>query len=125
MLFNCAFLEVGLLSILIDRIAGYPDGLYRTIGHPVAWMGFVLRKAENWLNQTGLPRLQSRVRGVFALFILLVPVCLITFVLNQLLCQYPIGKITLAILGSSLLAQKSLRQHADAVIYGLEDSLAE
>jgi adenosylcobinamide-phosphate synthase len=38
-------------ALVIEALAGYPDALYRAIGHPVTWMGAWLAALDRRLNQ--------------------------------------------------------------------------
>jgi len=39
-----------LLALLIDHSLGWPEPLYRRIGHPVTWLGKLINQLENRLN---------------------------------------------------------------------------
>ncbi len=125
MVFDPSNVVIGLIAVLLDRFVGYPDVLYRTIAHPVVWMGSIIDKLDRWLNHPGLTPLQTRIRGIFALSVLLILVLVITVPLHEILGLSFIGTCGLGLLASSFLAQKSLRQHAQAVIDGLEQNLPE
>ncbi len=48
---NFAFsLPLALAAVLVDVTVGYPQAVYRTIGHPVTWMGALLAALEGRLN---------------------------------------------------------------------------
>lgn len=125
MFFDPSYFAIGLLAVIIDRFVGYPEFLYRRVAHPVVWIGEALNKLDSRLNKPGLPGIAVLLLGICALSILITLVTLITVPLNLFLGENLIGKLGLAVLSSSLLAQKSLRQHADAVIDGLEKNLTE
>ena len=55
------------LALLVERLAGYPDPLFRAIGHPVTWIGALIGRLDRRLN-TGEGK---RGRGVLALVLLL------------------------------------------------------
>ena len=44
------------LALLIERVVGYPGWLYRAVGHPVTWIGALLR----WLSATPGHSLRER-----------------------------------------------------------------
>src|SRR5262245_41689589 len=55
-----------IVAVLIELIAGYPDLLLRSIGHPVTWMGRLIAALERrWNHETDAPALR-RMLGVLA-----------------------------------------------------------
>jgi len=44
-----------LVAIAVEAAVGWPDGLYRRIGHPVTWAGALIRLADQRLNRETLP----------------------------------------------------------------------
>ena len=108
------------LALAIERLVGYPQGLVRLIGHPVIWMGSLIALLDRRLN-TGA----SRLRGVLALILLLLATAAVTVPLTLLLRAIPFGWVIEALLATSLLAQKSLRDAVAAVATVLRRSLPE
>lgn len=108
-----------LLALILERLVGYPNALVARIGHPVIWMGHLIGLLENRLNN------RTRGRGVLALVLLLVATALVTVPLVALLRALPFGWLLEAILATSLLAQKSLRDAVRAVAAALARSLPE
>lgn len=109
------------LALLVERLAGYPDPLFRAIGHPVTWIGALIGRLDRRLN-TGEGK---RGRGVLALVLLLAATALATIPIAWLCRTLPFGWIVEAVLASSLLAQKSLRDAVRAVAAALRRSLPE
>src|SRR3569833_3411778 len=44
------------LALLIERVAGYPPGLFKLVGHPVTWMGALIGWLEPRLHTGGARR---------------------------------------------------------------------
>ncbi|CAO4183319.1 adenosylcobinamide-phosphate synthase CbiB [Methylorubrum extorquens] len=103
------------LALLIEAMAGYPDRLYRALGHPVTWIGRLIAALERGLNQ-GTPRTR-RLGGILALTALLATVAAVTLGLTALaaLTGHGFGLVVLAILAASLPAQRSLFVHVRRV----------
>ncbi|CAO4133193.1 adenosylcobinamide-phosphate synthase CbiB [Methylorubrum extorquens] len=103
------------LALLIEAMAGYPDRLYRALGHPVTWIGRLIAALERGLNR-GRPRTR-RLGGILALTGLLATVAAITLGLTALaaLTGHGFGLVVLAILAASLPAQRSLFVHVRRV----------
>ncbi|MCY1644435.1 adenosylcobinamide-phosphate synthase CbiB [Methylorubrum sp. SL192] len=103
------------LALLIEAMAGYPDRLYRALGHPVTWIGRLIAALERRLNR-GAPRTR-RLGGILALTGLLATVAAVTLGLTALagLTGHGFGLVVLAILAASLPAQRSLFVHVRRV----------
>jgi adenosylcobinamide-phosphate synthase len=115
-------------ALLLDAAIGYPDRLYRAIGHPVTWIGHgiaVLDRRGNTPPRTGAA---GRAAGAAALAVLLVVVGGVGWGLQVWLLRalpWPVAMAVLAVLASTLLAQRSLFQHVRAVERGLRAGLTE
>ena len=99
---------------------GYPQAVYRAIGHPVTWMGALLAALERRLNRPTLGFSVRRASGVFALALYLGVVAVAAGLVSSFAPSGPIGFAALAILASVLPAQQSLDRHVRAVAEGLE-----
>ena len=107
--------ELALIAVALEAIVGYPDWVYRAIGHPVTWIGRLIAWCDATWNSPGQSADERRLRGVATLALLLVVSLLVGRMLEHLLPMV-IG----AILGSSLLAQRSLYRHVADVADALE-----
>ena len=106
--------------MLTELAVGYPQRLTDTIGHPVTWMGALIRTLDRSLNHDSAAPDRRRAAGIVALLCLLVIVGIITFVIERVLLRLPFGTVAVAILASTLIAQKSLHRHVAAVAVALE-----
>ena len=114
------------LALFIERLAGYPHICLDRIGHPVIWIGklidmagrpsepkrpFACRRAAS--GRAGARRPHRR--------------CLHSGLVHLRICwgSGAIGWAIEALLATSLIAQKSMRDHVLAVYRGLSSSLAE
>ncbi len=113
------------LALLVERLVGYPDALHRAIGHPVEWMGKLIGYLETQLNDMGLPPQDAKLRGLAALGILILAAGLPAVLIAQMLRMLPHGWIAEALVATSLLAQKSLRDHVADVERALRSSLQQ
>jgi adenosylcobinamide-phosphate synthase len=118
-------LLVTLVALAMEAAAGYPEALYGRIRHPVVWIGALIGALDRGLNKPELSEGHRRLRGVLALLFLLGLVFAGGFLIQLAafiwLGRWP-GILLLAILGSSLLAQRSLHDHVAAVAAGLESA---
>jgi adenosylcobinamide-phosphate synthase len=112
-------------ALAVEAITGYPGALFRRIRHPVVWMGALIGALDRGLNNPALAAGHRRLRGVLALFFVVGGVFALGF-LTQLVAMIWLGRwfglLLLAILASSLLAQRSLHDHVAAVATGLESA---
>ncbi|MGX5842084.1 adenosylcobinamide-phosphate synthase CbiB [Mesorhizobium sp. ArgA1] len=112
---------IAFLSLVIERILGYPDWLFRAVGHPVTWFGRLISFLDLRLNRAADSDALRRRRGVHALLVIVLVPAVIAFIVQILLWQlFPAGMIVTAILASSLLSQKSLTEHVEAVADALD-----
>ncbi|MCT7377659.1 adenosylcobinamide-phosphate synthase CbiB [Chelativorans salis] len=113
------FVLLAFLSLVLELALGYPDRLFRAIGHPVTWIGRLIGFLDRMLNRQGWTLQSRRAGGVAALCILLAVAGGAGWGL-QLLLGAGAGLLFTALLASSLIAQRSLASHVEAVASALE-----
>ena len=110
-------------ALLIEATAGYPDALFRAISHPVVWIGNLIGWLDRRLNRDGAAPALRRAAGVAALVLALaaavLPALALQFLAFAVLPRL-LALLLLAVLASTLLAQRSLYTHVRAVAEGLE-----
>jgi adenosylcobinamide-phosphate synthase len=109
-----------LLALVIEAALGYPKPLLRTVGHPVTWIGAVIDMLERKLNR---PTASARVRRSIGLAVLAAVVGIAAvpaFALERMLLLLPFGTVAIALLASTLLAQRSLHDHVARVADALD-----
>jgi len=111
---------LALAAAILDAAVGYPDALYRAIGHPVTWMGAWLAALEGRLNRSTDNFMTRGAYGVVALLVYLAPVAVVAGLLSSLAPPGVVGFGILAVFVSSLPAQQSLDRHVRAVAVALE-----
>jgi adenosylcobinamide-phosphate synthase len=109
--------ELALSALLLEAVIGYPDFVYRAIGHPVTWAGALLAWLDMRLNQPGCYR---RGRGVLALLVLVAASGGGGWMLERFCGLHPAGAVLLILAGSTLPAQRSLDRHVRAVAVALD-----
>ncbi|OQM77449.1 adenosylcobinamide-phosphate synthase CbiB [Manganibacter manganicus] len=113
---------IAFLSLLVEVRFGYPDRIFRMIGHPVTWLGALISFFDRRLNRSIDTDSARRMSGVIALLaIVLVPALLAGWI-SSLFTALPfgIGVVPVAVLASALLAQRSLDLHVEAVADALD-----
>jgi adenosylcobinamide-phosphate synthase len=108
------------LALLIELMLGYPDWLVRSIGHPVTWIGRLIEALDHKLNHEQDAPARRRAAGAIALVALTAVAGVVGFALQHNLPRLPFGLLVLAVLASTLLAQRSLHAHVAQVAFALE-----
>src|SRR5579862_5800840 len=111
---------LALLAMMIELCAGYPQALLRAIGHPVSWMGRLIAALDRLLNRDTTGANWRRCGGVVAVLLLLGIVGAIAFIVERELLRLPFGMIAVAVVASSLIAQRSLYRHVADVATALD-----
>ncbi|MER8826970.1 adenosylcobinamide-phosphate synthase CbiB [Mesorhizobium sp. M0938] len=112
---------IAFLSLVIEFAVGYPAWLFGAIGHPVTWVGRLISFLDIRLNRDTDSDALRRRRGVHALLIIVLVPAAIAFAVETMLSGIPAGLVLTAILATSLLSQKSLAEHVEAVADGLDN----
>ena len=109
-------------ALLSEAIFGYPARLFRLVRHPVVWMGWLIGTCDQCMNRpTAAPGLR-RALGIVALALVTTTAASAGWLITQAanLAGPDVGSILLALVASSLLAQRSLHAHVAAVAAKLE-----
>lgn len=99
------------LALGIEAAFGYPDAIYRRIGHPATWLGALISALDNALNRERQSAGLRRAAGVLALVIIVVVPAGVAWFIERSLAADWVGNLVLALLASTLLASRSLYVH--------------
>lgn len=113
------------VAVLVERFWGYPDALFARVSHPVVWIGKLINLLDKHLNVKGVSAQEGRLRGAVAVILLLAAAFIPTYYIARFLTHWPLGWLIEALLATTLIAQKSLKDHVLAVYDGLGLSLAD
>lgn len=117
-----SFAAMMVVAMLLDSAIGWPARLYAAIGHPVTWIGALIRWLDGALNRDVAPDLSRRVAGVVTA---LVVIGLTGGVAWLLQCALPAGWLGILIggvLAWPLLALRSMYTHVAAVVSPLQNN---
>ena len=103
-----------LFILVIEAIVGYPQWLYRTVRHPVVWAGALINTLE-WHWNVGKPRRQ-RLAGCALLGVLILLAGGAGGLFEWASGQSPFALVASLLVGTSMLAQRSLHEHVAAVL---------
>src|SRR2546423_1412332 len=113
-------IAITLLALLVDATLGYPDRVLRAIGHPVMWLGRMIDWLDVTLNRDTNSGGRRKAAGFAAAFLIFfIPAAAASAVESSLLLL-PYGFVIVAIVASSLIAQRSLDEHVERVATALE-----
>jgi adenosylcobinamide-phosphate synthase len=120
---------LAIAALLIETAAGYPNALYRRIGHPVGWIGRLIAWCEQRWNREHFGAVRRRLAGVATLVLVLgagVVVGALVAGLASRLLPPAAALLATALVASALLAQRSLYAHVRAASEALDrDGLEE
>ncbi|WP_035260683.1 adenosylcobinamide-phosphate synthase CbiB [Actibacterium mucosum] len=100
------------IALLLDALLGWPDWLYRRIGHPVTWIGALISVLDKRLNGAGHA---SRAKGTFAALLVITAATVPAIALSGLLPGGIWGVVLTGALAWPLVAARSLHTHVAAV----------
>jgi adenosylcobinamide-phosphate synthase len=113
------------LALLIEALVGYPDRLVGAIGHPVTWIGALIARLDAGLNRADWEAPARRFAGAVSLAIIVAVAATAGLIVERALLPLPFGFVLVALVASTLIAQRSLYAHVAAVATALErDGLA-
>jgi len=111
-----------LAALLIEAVVGYPDRLVRSIGHPVTWIGRLIRALERSCNSDTREPGRRRALGLITVLLIVSIVAVVTLVIERGLLLLPFGLIGVGVLASALIAQRSLHEHVARVADALDNT---
>ncbi len=113
------------LALIVERFVGYPNKLHGAIGHPVEWMGALIGRLDEILNNQQSNEWDGRLRGLAALAVLLAAAFIPAWLMAEILSQSSVGWILEALIATAFIAHRSLREHIEAVYLALGRSIEE
>ena len=111
---------IAFLSLALEAKLGYPDRLFRWVGHPVTWVGRLISFIDGRLNRATDSDRTRRLCGVAALVVIVTVPGTIAYAVERILLPHALGFFVVVLLGTTLLAQKSLAEHVEAVAKALD-----
>lgn len=108
---SSATLTVALVALAVDALIGWPEALFRRIGHPVTWLGRLIAALDRRWNRGG----HRVLRGALAVAVVLAAAVAPALLLTAALIERPLGPVVLGVLAWPLVATRSLYDHVAAV----------
>jgi adenosylcobinamide-phosphate synthase len=108
-------LYVVVAALVFDALIGDPDWLWRRLPHPVALMGSFIGWLDPRLNLDTRSPAQRKLAGISVIILVLALSALSGFLIEAVLRQIALGNLLIALVASTLIAQRSLYQHVARV----------
>lgn len=104
-----------LIALALDVAIGWPDWLYRRIGHPVGWMGRLIAEADLRFNRSELPDAVRKRNGITVALAVIAVTGGIAWCITLMLPGGFLGMAIAGVLAWPFLAARSLDEHVRAV----------
>ena len=108
-----SFAAMMALAFAIDALVGWPDALFRRIGHPVVWIGRLITALDLRLNGGSVA--QQRGAGALTVAVVLTAALVTALLVQVLLPDGALGIVIGGILAWPFLAVRSMHDHVAAV----------
>ncbi len=117
---SAATFALALAALIVEALIGYPAPVYALIRHPVAWIGALIARLERGLNRPDQTNAARKKAGVLTLVVVLGATGAAAILVSALAPRNFFGFWLLAIVASSLMAQRSLHDHVAKVARALQ-----
>lgn len=104
-----------------EALIGWPMAVYRRMGHPVVWIGWLIQACETGLNRSAFPPALRYAAGALTSLCILAVATGLAILLSLALPPTWWGFAIEAVLASSMIASRSLYQHVSAVLQPLQN----
>ena len=82
---------IAFLSLAVEAKLGYPDRLFRWVGHPVTWIGRLISCLDRRLNRATASDRTRRLCGVAALIVIVAVPAVIAYAVERVLLLHALG----------------------------------
>ncbi|MGY6705163.1 adenosylcobinamide-phosphate synthase CbiB [Roseinatronobacter sp.] len=110
------YAAIMLVAIAMDMAFGWPDRLYRRIGHPVTWMGALIRGLDTGWNDPGRSFGTRKARGVLAALLVIACCGAVAWLVQAALPTGWVGVLLGGLLAWPFMALRSMHDHVAAII---------
>ncbi len=111
-----------LVALLVDAAIGWPDPLYRRIGHPVTWIGALITALERQLNHASDGDTARRTAGTLTALGVIGLCAAVAGLVTTLLPGGTLGAVLTGVLAWPLVASRAMHDHIAAVARPLAQS---
>lgn len=104
-----------LVALALDAGFGWPRPLFRVIGHPVTWIGALIRRLDRWMNRDGARPAVARLAGLIAALAVIGIAAGLAMLAAALLPGGWQGALIAGVLAWPFVAMRAMREHVEAV----------
>lgn len=108
------------VAMAVDAAVGWPDALYRRIGHPVTWIGALIRWSDGALNLEGDAAGWRRAKGSLSALAVIGVASLLAWIVQRALPAGLLGTVLMGVLAWPFVALRSMYVHVAAVARPLQ-----
>ena len=109
-----------LVAMVVDALAGWPDGLFARIGHPVTWLGRLIGRLDANCNRPTDAPATRRMAGAAAALSVIVAAAGLAWIIQAALVPEWSQVVVLGVLAWPFVALRSLHDHVAAVAKPLQ-----
>ena len=117
-----SFAAMMLVAMVLDSLIGWPQRLYAAIGHPVTWIGALIRRLDLALNHDSARDLSRRIAGVVTALVVIGGTGGLAWALQSALPAGWLGIVIGGVLAWPLLALRAMYAHVAAVVSPLQNN---
>lgn len=103
------------MAMAIDAVLGWPEQLFRVLGHPVTWLGWLIDRVDAACNRKSDPPALRRAAGTVATLMAIALPTLLAWALQDQLGAGSSRILVIGILAWPLVALRSLHDHVAVV----------
>jgi adenosylcobinamide-phosphate synthase len=108
------------VALALDGLLGWPSGLYMRIGHPVTWLGRLIKVLDARWNRKDHARWVRRAAGAVAAIAVIALACALAFAVQVAIHPVWGRLVLLGVFAWPFVAVRSLYQHVAAVVRPLQ-----
>ena len=103
------------VAIAIDALLGWPEQLFRLLGHPVTWLGRLIDRVDSTWNRNSDSSAFRRAAGIAATLVVIATPTILAWIVQVQLTTAWSRIFVIGFLAWPLVALRSLRDHVAAV----------
>lgn len=109
------FAAAMMVAMAVDWVLGWPDVIYHRIGHPVTWIGALIRRLDSTLNRDSDSDLTRRATGILTAVIVIGMAAAVGYLLQALVPDGWMAGLWIGVMAWPLVAVRSMHDHVAAV----------
>lgn len=110
------------VAMAVDALIGWPAWLFARIGHPVTWLGWLIRLVDTAWNRAADPPALRRIAGIAAAILVIALATALGWAVQSLLPSGWVHVVLVGVLAWPLVALRSLHDHVAAAAHPLASS---